>query len=449
MVKCTYSTSRAWLLPLLASAIVISCTPPKRVVTVPVEPIPGLTTKVYSTEDYDWSGKNRYRLELRETGRSDTATNQILEKYLANQMLKCLYRKGWGPIEDSSDITVRVFFGVVEKSELNSSMLVYGASTASSSYLSGYGLIGGLMWNASQLATTSWSMSKTDRTVIYYEGSITIEFTESATNKQIWRGDARVRMGNDDIRQASSLMIRELLWYLPSFNYPPVRVPALHEEELYSFWQSWVIGREFSSPGQRLPISFDFTYYEAPRSLNRNSIGEPSKADVFKEARAEFAETQAYRSARSRSNEWSDFDRTEEHESAFEKWVMEVWNPRESRDCLAPIVRAGVAAADLLMHTPWSNKNDDESIVEAGRYFIGEDSSETYIAIWAKPFVTSYLDGVSVRYAYQKYYITRIELIQADDFRQKWREAAEQRQMAFEHTIDFVPAEPAASPPTE
>ena len=43
------------------SVALVSCAPPKRVVTVPVEPMPGLATKVYSADDYDWAGKNRYR----------------------------------------------------------------------------------------------------------------------------------------------------------------------------------------------------------------------------------------------------------------------------------------------------------------------------------------------------------------------------------------------------
>ncbi|MCX6601739.1 MAG: DUF4136 domain-containing protein [bacterium] len=416
---------------------------------VPVKPMPELPTKVYSADDYDWAGKNRYKLELRETGRTDTVTNQILEKYLANQIVKCLCRKGWVRVEDNSDVTVRVFFGVGERSETSSSTLVYGSSVASSSYLTGYGLIGGLMWNASQLAATSRFWSKTDRTIIYYEGSITVEFTESGSNKQIWRGDARMRLGNDDVRLASGLMIRELLWQLPSYDYPPVQVPVLREEDFEGFWRSWVVGREFSGPGQRYPITFDYAYYEAPRTLRRKRAGEPRKEDVLREARAEFRETQAYGDAKRRHTGASYFDGSEEFWTAFEKWVMKVWNPREATAGLLLLARAGVASADLLMHTPWSIKNDDESIVVAGRYFIGEDTTETLVAIWAKPFDTSPLEGVSVRYDYQRYYITRIELIQAGDFKEKWRAAADQRRMAFGRTIDFVPPEPLASPPTE
>jgi len=428
----------------LIVCLVMSCAAPKQVVKVLVEPLPGLATKVYSADDYDWVGKNRYRLELRETGRTDTVSNQILEKYLANQIVKCLSRKGWVRVQDGSDVTARVFFGVKEKSETVSSTLVYGSSVASSSYLTGYGLIGGLIWNASQLAATAWSVSKTDRAVTFYEGSISIEFTESASNKQIWRGDARLRLGNDDIRLASGLMIRELLWQLPSYDYPPVRVPALKEEEFDSFWRSWVVGREFSGPGQRFPITFDYAYYDAPRTLRHKHEGEQLKHDAVSEAQAEFERTDAFRRLKLRGI-WYPMENPT-YVAAFEKWVMEVWNPREARAGLLPVAPVGVAAADLLMHAPWSVKNSDESIVLAGRYLIGEDTTETLVAIWAKPFVTSYLDGLSVRYAYQRYYITRIALVRAEDFRQNWHKAAEQRQMALGRKFDFVSPEPLASP---
>jgi hypothetical protein len=433
-------------LSFLAVCLVMSCAAPKQVVKVPVEPLPGLATKVYSADDYDWAGKNCYTLELRETGRTDTVSNQILEKYLANQVVKCLCRKGWVRVEDSSHVIARVFFGVREKSETSSSTLVYGSSLASSSYLTGYGLVGGLIWNASQLAATVWSVSKTDRQVTFYEGSISIEFAERGSNKQIWRGDARLRLGNDDIRLASGLMIRELLWQLPSYDYPPVRVPALSEEEFEGFWRSWVVDREFYAPGRQFPMTVDYGHAEAPRTLRQGASRDSTAPDVLREAVIEFTHSDAYKRARGRSNQWSEFDRSADFWRAFDAWGVEVWNPRESGECYRPVVRVGVAAADILMHAPWSIRNDDGSLVEAGRYLIGEDTTESLVAIVAKPIVTSYLDGQSVRYAYQRYYVTKVEVIQPEDFKQKWREGVEQRQMVLGRAFDFVPPEPLASP---
>ncbi len=241
-VNDRYKSFRA--MPLFVAVIcVLSCAPPKKVVEFKPQPIPPLNAKIYESPGIDWRANKALNLELRETGKSDTASNQILERYLLRQIRDCFNRKGYEFDSSNYSATVRVYFGVKEEKIVSTNTLAYGISGGLSSgvYFENYRL-GSSTWQTAGLAVTAWSTRSIQETIPIYDGEITVEIFDRAGTTQLWRGDIRAPLSSDDIRIASNQMIREVLWYLPALDYPAVSVPSVRMKISTDFGRiSWRI----------------------------------------------------------------------------------------------------------------------------------------------------------------------------------------------------------------
>ncbi len=414
--------------------IAISCAT-KRSVSVPPREIPPLETRIYRAPDVDWSDHSMFTLDLQEVGTPETSRNQILEKYLFTQAVQCLERKGYRLNEDDYEGRIRLYFGVKEERVSESeTMLAYGVTGTSRSgpFLTQYSLASGL-WRTAMVGATAW----TKRTVheAAYEGEITLEVFDREGKTQLWRGDIRAPLVNDDIRIASNWMIRELLWYFPTLDYPAVPVPEIGANELAQFWNSSIADREFYSPGQRHPVSFQ-----------QGNLSDTTTVSVD-EARAEFAKTEAYKRIQVSLglSHYGRIQGTSMYKQAFEEYLENVVERRNSqtRQTLEFLkcTRQFAAICDLLLTAPWSVKNESGTIFFAGRYFIGGDGEPTIIGIEAEPRIADILETPFADYVYSKYYITKIRTVSYPAFEEVWERSRVFREMVL-GPIDLLPEQP-------
>ncbi|MBI5058550.1 DUF4136 domain-containing protein [candidate division KSB1 bacterium] len=396
--------------------------------------------KVYRAPDVDWSNSSQFSLELQEVGKPETSRNQILEEYLLLQVTECLQRIGYREESAKPAVKIRLYFGVKEeKIETN---LTYGFSLTERAgvFNTRYPLAAGI-WSTASIAATSWMVRSTTETTPVYVGEISVEVFDLSGTRQLWRGDVRANLSTDDIRTASNWMIRELLWRFPALDYPAVHVLELQPEEFNLFWNQRIKGREFYSPGQRLPVTLDFAGWKDTGDDGDSSFGYIQKE--IDESNAAFEETAEGR--RILKVERAKDPLTGAHSmvgtEARQEYRREVYDfPAAFEEWVRRNARNMVAVTDLLQTAPWSAK-DSNGVVFAGRYFVGKDETCTTIAIKAVPITFRSLSKATTIYDYKKYYITTIWVMKPDDFRRKWKEVIDQREMAFGQ-MDHVPSEP-------
>ncbi|MFH1011577.1 MAG: hypothetical protein V1784_10135 [bacterium] len=377
----------------------------------------------------DWSKLSKFTLDLQETGTAEKARNQILEKYLFTQIAQCLERKGYHLREEGFDIRVRLYFEVKEEKEyVTATQVAYGVvgTYRSALFLTNYGLASGI-WKTTTLAPTAWlGVAKTEK---IYAGSISIEVFDKEGQTQLWRGDVRASLINDDIRICSNYVIRELLWYFPAIDYPAIPVPEVHPDELDQFWDDFFSGREFFSPGQRHTLSFLDT------SLKTASM-------TLEEAKVEFAKTKTYEHLKATVPRYQKVEESRAYQEAFQKYIA---IPSEKvslrRSELRKHFREFAAIYDLLTTAPWSLKNDNGTIFFAGRYFIGSDEEPTTIGIEAELRAYKIISTGTSDFICKKYCVTKIAVQVPSDFEMEWERNNEHRRMAV-GAIDFVPEKP-------
>jgi hypothetical protein len=374
----------------------------------------------------DWSKLSKFTLDLQEVGAPEESRNQILEKYLLRQITECLKRKGYHLREQDSDIRVRLYFEVKEEKVYETAtQLAYGVvgTYRATLFVTDYGLASGI-WKTATVAPTGWlTRAKADK---IYEGSISVEVFDSGGRQQLWRGDVRAPLINDDIRVFSNQMIRELLWYFPAIDYPAIPVPEMRPGELDLFWRDLVSGHEFYSPGQRHTLSF------MDSSLDTASVN-------LEEARVEFATTKAYERVKATVPRYQKLEESRAYKQAFEEWLGPHPSARVSlrRSELRTHFREFAAIYDLLITAPWSLKSEGGTIFLAGRYFIGSDETPTIIGIEAEPRTYKIISTESSDFMYKKYVVTNITTLGPSDYETKWERIREYRKMAV-GAIDFV-----------
>lgn len=429
--------------------ITISCVPPKRETMIAPAPIPPLHAKIYEASNIDWKANRKFFLELREIGKPDTASNQILERYLLQQAEDIFLRKGYVLNEFESDFTVRLFFGT-RKAQINrSTELTYGyARHTAGTFLTQYSSESGVVWRAAQLAATAWATISQQGESSFHIGQITVEIFGSGSGTQLWRGDIEAELAIDDIRLRSNEMLREVLWHLPAVGYSAVRVPEMSNDEAESFWDGWILNREFYAPGQRYPICLDYAHYDNPLAIRSVVSREKNKEKALSAAKEEFEQTETYKRIRTRNPQpiTAFYGMPDEESPAyrreFAKFIDNIWNPRQVQPELRPLFRHSFAVADLLMTAPWSVRDESGTIVIAGRYLIDNDVEPTIIAIRASLQSAEILETNSNRYLYQKHFISKIETITSEEYGLLWRTSIAQRQRAFGRRIDLIPDEP-------
>ena len=409
---------------------VVSCAT-KKIVSIPPKQIPPLDAKIYAAPGIDWSQLSKFTLDLQEIGTPEESRNQILEKYLLDQVVQCLERKGYHYRENNSDIRIRLYFKV-EEDKVNETVLAYSTTTSYSSnwFLTQYNLASGLLRTAT-LASTEWRVRNEKETI--FEGEISVEVFDKEGKMQLWRGDVRAPLANDDIRVASNWMIRELLWNFPALDYPPVNVPEVNFEEADAFWNSSISDREFYSPGQRYPVSFKLTSLRDTSMISLN------------EAKIAFRKTKTYELVKQKIPGYEKVEASRSYKRAFQKYlndVVEEYNIQMQKMIIfKKRFREFAAINDLLLTAPWSLKREDGTILFAGRYFIGEDNAPTFVSIEADPQVTKILSTALGEYKYQKYYISRINIFSKSDYEKYWERSRSHREMAL-GSIDFLPELP-------
>lgn len=421
----------------------IGCATTRKLEMIQPQPVPPLDVKVYESPGVDWSACKYYKLELREKGRTDTLSNQILERYLLRQIEDCLHRKGYVVDESSDQINVRVFFGISEK-ERSVSELRYGfaGGLVSCLWMTQYPLEQGI-WYAAQTAAAAWLQRK-ETTARHYEASISVEIFDRKGENQFWRGDVALQLVNNDIRLGSNLMIRELLWHLPTLDYPAICVPEVSESEFSRLWNNYISEREFYSPGQVYPIRFEYAYFQTPLTLKILSTGQTPNRDALSQAETAFKKTAEYKSWRQKKNRiFAPIDDAEETYGArFLRFVFEDWNPSQAQFYLRHMYRFGAAMADLVMTAPIAIHANDGSIMLAGRYYIGEDSEPTIIAAKAEPLNEAVTFVKELEFVYQQHYITAFEIMSDDSYQRFWVEGSASRAKTFGRQIDRVSPEP-------
>ena len=294
-----------------------------------------------------------------------------------------------------------------------------------------YSLASGL-WQTATLASTAWT-----KCTVYektYVGEITIEVFDKEGMTQLWRGDVRATLSDDDIRVASNRMIRELLWHFPALDYPAVRgVPELRPDELDTFWEKVLVNKEFFSPGQRYPVSFELA------SLRDTSI------ISLAEAKIAFQKTKTYELVKQKIPGYEKAEESRSYKRAFQKFLNDVVEEhniqKEQIIELRENYRSFAAICDLLLTAPWSLKNEDGTIFFAGRYFVGDDDASTIIGIEAEPQTVGKLETSTEVYLYNKYYITKIHTLSELDFKEVWQRSREYRILVV-GPIDFIEQQP-------
>lgn len=422
--------------------------PPQPVPQVEVlpQPIPPLDCKVYPLPGVDWAKNKVFSLDLQQVGKPETSRNQVLEKDLFCQITECLFRKGYVLDSTAATVRVRLYFGVKEEKTQTTTSLAYGLTQqiGYGQYSPLYALSTGA-WTSS-LAATGWTARTVTESTPVYTGEISIEVFDFAGKTQLWRGDVKAPLTNDDIRLASNWMIRELLWRFPALDYPAVPVPEVKGEDFERFWAAMIEGREFCSPGQPYPLTFNIGKYrlKSPSDSmgHKTAYSSVPNAVEWKAIKQEFAKTGIYAELKVRHDgTLKAFEQTEDYLKALQAYARQRQDATKTEDIGRGFARAGAAIADLLETAPWSVKTKEGTILIAGRYFVGQDAQPTIVLIEASPLRAEILKTPAADYEYRKYFITKIQATTPQDYGNKWREAAEFRDMAL-GKIDFVAPEP-------
>jgi hypothetical protein len=404
----------------LSLYIMVGCTASK--VVRNRQPVPQPIAKVYPLGGIHWPDFDNISVSIQDKNAENQ--NTILNAYIENQVRDILGKKGYHVVEQGAKAIVSVRFEVLKsRIEGGDTVLVYGSSNEMSDqrFFIKYA-IGSENWETASLVPCSWHTQWVDEIRPLHEAKIWIDFVSAQDNEQLWSGEVSAHIANDDIRVGSNWLLRQLLWYLPTIKLTATTVPAIAPAEFDKFWLDFMEGREFYSSGQTELIRFNRTAWVADSTTGVDSSVFAYTREELDSAEKSFKRTDTFDKLR------ESYANDLKYKNAYRKFLQQDFGPPKQAEAWLRNSEYLAAVFDLLATCSWSLKAENEDIVLAGAYVIGNDEQTRYLKVVAKKRSTTLLKTEAYEYILKEYYVWQIKEIENDDYQQLIRLAKEDRE---------------------